>query len=135
MSDISEAHRNALIRWQLADAKMRHAVADELEARNALTKLYFTNPTEGTNNFDLPDGSVLKAKFVNYYNLDKNVLAVQTVQKSLPRPIRDALIKWKPEISVSQYKALEPTYKRLVNEILTISPGRPSFEVVEKKTR
>ena len=101
MSDISEAHRNALIRWQLADAKMRHAVADELEARNALTKLYFTNPTEGTNNFDLPDGSVLKAKFVNYYNLDKNVLAVQTVQKSLPRPIRDALIKWKPEISVS----------------------------------
>lgn len=124
----------ALAIWEKADKEMRTAVAYELECRALLTSLAFPSPTEGTNNAPLPDGRVLKGMFTNRYELgaaDK----VHEVEKQLPPALRSQLFKWSADIRVGAYKALEPAHKRLVNEVLTIKPGRPRLEIEEPKVR
>lgn len=121
----------ALKAWEDADKAMRAAVAHELDCRALLVALAFPAPGEGTNNADLPDGRVLKGTFTNRYELaaaDK----VHEVEKQLPPALRSQLFKWGADLRVGAYKALEPAHKRLVNEVLTVKPGRPRLELIEE---
>lgn len=124
---------NALKVWQDADAAMRAAVQAELDARAYLQSIAFPTPTEGTNNQPLPDGNVLKGTFTNNYTLEQ--AQIETALKALPHAVAQGLVKWKGELKVSAYKALEPAHKAVVNEILTIKPGRPRLEIVTPKER
>lgn len=122
-----------LANWQSAEQTMRSAVAAELEARAALVAVAFPNPTEGTNNAPLGDGTILKGSFKNNYSLDSK--RVEETAEGLPPAIARNLFKWKADLSISAYKALEPEHRKAVNEILTIKPGRPSIEIVTPKER
>lgn len=124
---------DALNVWIEADKRMREATQAELDARAYLQTFAFPNPTEGTNNAPLPDGNVLKGTFKNNYNLEQ--ARVEAVLKLLPKAVAQGLVKWKAEIKVSAYKALEPAHKAVINEVLTIKPGRPSLEIVTPKER
>lgn len=124
---------NALKAWQDADAKMRKAIQAELDARTYLQSIAFPTPTEGTNNQPLPDGNVLKGTFTNSYTLEQ--AQIETALKALPRAVAQGLVKWEGKIKVSAYKALEPAHKAVINEILTIKPGRPRLEIVTPKER
>lgn len=124
---------DALKVWQEADKRMREAVQAELDARAYLQTFAFPTPKEGTNNAPLPDGTVLKGNFPNNYTLEQP--RVEEVLKLLPRAVAQGLVKWKAEIKVGAYKALEPAHKAIVNEILTIKPGRPQLEIVTPKER
>ena len=122
--------------WYVADARMRQAVAAEIEARSELVAFAFPKIQPGTNNLTLPgDQYTLTVKLPEYYKLDKDKTRVNAVEAALPPAVRTGLFKWQADISVSAYKALEPSHKKIVNEILTISPGRPSAEVVPIKKR
>lgn len=124
--------RAAITRWEKAEADRLKAVAEELEARAALVSLGFPTPTFGTNKAPLGDGRQLKATFTRYYKLE-NGPRLEAALKTLPSAIRANLVKYKPELSVSAYNALEPAHKAVINEVLTISNGRPSVEIVEPK--
>lgn len=124
---------NALAAWIIADKKMRIAVQEELDARAHLQTLAFPTPTEGTNNAPLPDGTILKGMFRNNYTLSGS--ETENMLKKLPKAVAANLIKWKPELSTSAYKALEPAHRAIVNSVLTIKPGRPSLEIVTPKER
>lgn len=123
----------ALNAWIDADIAMRAAVAAELEARAYLQTLAFPAPTEGTNNQPLPDGRTLKGTFKNSYNLEQD--KIEATLKLLPKAVAQSLVKWKGEIKLTAYKGLEPAHKALINEILTIKPGRPALEIVTPKER
>lgn len=123
----------ALTRWIEADRLMREAVAAELEARAALTWIAFPTPFDGTNNQPLPDGKILQAVFKQNYNVDSK-LADATLKK-LPPAVARSLLTWNAKLKVGAYKALEPAHKAIVNEIVTITPARPSLEIVEPKER
>lgn len=120
-----------LANWQAAAARMREAEKAELDARMALVAVAFPSPHEGTNNAEVGDGTVLKGKFKYYYNLDN--ARVEGVAEKLPPAIARTLFKWKADLSLSAYKGLEPAHRAIVNEVLTVSPGRPSIEVVTPK--
>lgn len=122
----------AIARWEKAEAARLEAVSEELEARAALISLGFPSPTYGTNKTALGDGRELKATYTRYYKLE-NGPKLQAALKVLPSAIRDNLVKYKPEISVSAYNALEPAHKAVINEVLTITTGRPSVEIVTPK--
>lgn len=125
---------NALItRWENAQTALRIAIALELEARAALTAVAFTNPVEGTNNQPLGDGRVLQAKFKNNYNLDNK--RVEDALKLLPKAVAAGLVSWDAKLKVGAYKALEPAHTAVINEVLTITPGRPALEIVQPKER
>lgn len=121
-----------LAAYEEAKRDRERAEVREREARDVLVAHAFPSPKEGTNNAPLPDGSVLKGKFVNYYKV-KAGDQLDAALKLLPPAIRSALVKWKPEVSVSTYKALDATQQRVFNEVLTISPGSPQLEIVPPK--
>jgi hypothetical protein len=125
--------RTAIQRWEDAQVALRIAIALELEARAALTAIAFTNPTEGVNNAPIGDGRTLQATFRNNYNLDNK--RVEAALKQLPKAVAAGLVSWDAKLKVGAYRALEPAHKAVVNEVLTINPGRPALEIVQPKER
>lgn len=122
-----------IVAWQDADTAMRIAVALELRARAALSDVAFTNPTEGVNNQPLGDGRILQGTFKRYYNLDNK--RVEDALKLLPRPVAAGLVSWDAKLKVGAYKALEPAHTAVINEVLTITNGRPALELIMPKER
>jgi hypothetical protein len=122
-----------ITRWEHASTALRIAIALELDARAALTAVAFTNPTEGVNNQPLGDGRILQGTFKRYYNLDNK--RVEDALKLLPKSVAAGLVSWDAKLKVGAYKALEPAHRAVVNEVLTITPGRPALEVVLPKER
>jgi hypothetical protein len=122
----------AVQRWKNADAAARAWKQEELDARLALVSLAFPQANAGTNSAALGDGTVLKAIMRQNFTVESGP-KLDLVLKALPAAIRANLVKFKPDLSVSAYNALEPGHKRIFNEVLTIKPGAPALEIVVPK--
>lgn len=123
----------AIVRWQLTEKNRQKAVAEEIEARAVLCQLAFPKPSVGTNNAPMSNGDVLKGRFPQRYSFDKDAEKVNRVLKMLPAGVRNNLVKWKPELSVTAFKALEPAHKKLVEDIVTITNDRPQLSIETPK--
>lgn len=79
-------------------------------------------------------GGTLKIEHKLDYKLDNDndkidaVLDAIEVSMEGGKIIAERLIKWTPEISVREYKLLEPAQKKLVDDVLTIKPASKSIE-------
>jgi len=119
---------------QLATVK-----AEEAELRRALGEELFPNPRDGVNNLELGNGWIAKFTPTTNYKLDTDrdkVAAIETAIANVGNEgsfLADRLIKWKPELSVAEYKKLEGEsgvqIKALVDSVLTTTPGIPKFVV------
>lgn len=143
-------NRDLLIQQWLA-AKQQLDSAKEIEAalRGELVTTYFDNQKEeGTENLELGNGYKLKAVKKLSYRIDKNAIdgALDAIEKlgEEGKFIAGRLVKWQPELSVSEFKKLQenassPTVAQtivaLITPVLTITPGMPSLEFVEPKAR
>jgi hypothetical protein len=129
---------NLILSWQEAVKQLEAIKARELELRKAVFALVFPDATEGTNSHQLGQGWQLKAQ-VNYnYNLDKDAGKVEAVQVQLADKLHlateaERIFDWKPKLSVREYRLLPPDAKRLVDSVLTISPGTPQLELCPPK--
>lgn len=129
--------------WREAQAVLAKAKETELRLRNEiLAGAFGFNPTvlrEGTENYPLLEGFKLKAVFKANYKLNNTDDAVDKaltkIEKAGPEGafIAGRLVKWKPELSVSEYRNLEPKYQKIIDDVLTISEGTPSLELVAPK--
>lgn len=133
-----------IVAWQEAAALAARAKARELELRNAVFGQAFPNAIVGTNNFDLGRGYVLKGvRKLNYTLSSANdSAATQEALDAIEKLgnegsfLVDRLVKWKPELSVSEYKKLDPEHnsthrkiKELIDNALTITDATPTLEV------
>lgn len=152
---------DALRHWQQTKERLDVAKEQEAEARQIAFDLGFADwAKEGTNNLPLGNGYVAKGVLKMNYNLvppvgstkDK-VTAVDDVvddfAKISPNEgtfIAERLFKWKPEMSVTEYRLLceraenpedVAAVKMLaaLNTILEIKPGLPTLEIVEPKSK
>lgn len=126
-----------IVEWLDASKKLAEAKEQELLLRNEVIKLSFKNPKEsGTENVELGNGYKLKAVFkLNYRlnNLNDGVnKAIQQIEKLEPQGsfITQRLIKWKPELSITEYNKLDSKVKDIINEVVISYPGTPSLELV-----
>lgn len=144
-----------LLAWKAAQDQLAAAKELEMSLREGVGEFVF--PTDkrksGVNNHDLGNGYTLKLGHKLNYNLvgkpetsDRNadVEAAMDRIEALGNEgafLADRLIKWKPELSVSEYKELDadnPTHKAIkaiIDEILEIKPGAPSLEIREPKAK
>ena len=53
----------------------------------------------------------------------------------LPEWLAPRIVKWKAELSTSEYKKLEPEHKKIVDKLLVTSYGLPTLEVIEPKQK
>lgn len=139
------ANRDAVImKWQ--DAVKALAAAKDAEAalRKEVLKEAFdfdADDREGTQNVELGNGYKLKAVFKLNRRLNNQDDAVDKVLTKIEKSgaegqfLADRLVKWKPELSLSEYKKCPDKFKKLLDEVMTASPGTPSLELVVPKSK
>ena len=146
MSFNETANRDAkILAWEAAVKAL--AAAKDAEAalrKEVLTEAFAFDPEalrEGTENFELGNGYKLKAVFKISRNLNNENEAVDKVLSKIEKTgpegafIAERLVKWKPELSVSEYKKLPEKFKKLFDEVVTSKEAMPSLELVAPKSK
>ena len=146
MSFNETANRDAkILAWEAAVKAL--AAAKDAEAalrKEVLAEAFAFDPEalrEGTENFELGNGYKLKAVFKISRNLNNENEAVDKVLSKIEKTgpegafIAERLVKWKPELSVSEYKKLPEKFKKLIDEVVTSKEAMPSLELVAPKSK
>jgi hypothetical protein len=117
--------------WFTLRQQLQKLKQTEVLARKDMVAFYFHNPVEGTNRVDLGGGFELKLTYGYDRKVDEaalqNVTAEQVKKLKLPM---DELIRWKPELSVTAYRALNAEQQKFVDGLLDIKEGSPQLEIV-----
>lgn len=140
------ANRDAkILAWEQAVKAL--AAAKDAEAalrKEVLAEAFAFDPEalrEGTENFELGNGYKLKAVFKisrTMNNADDAVDKLLTkIEKTCPEGqfIAERLVKWKPELSVSEYKKLPEKFKKLIDEVVVSKEAMPTLELVAPKSK
>lgn len=119
-----------LAEWYKMAQDLRNLKAKESLLRKKIFGSAFPDPKEGTNNYDLPDGYVLKGQHV--LNRDIDIGALDALKPKLREEGMnpDNLVKYKPELKKAEYNKLTEEQKKLFDQCLIIKPGSPSLEIV-----
>ena len=146
MSFNETASRDAkILAWEQAVKAL--AAAKDAEAalrKEVLAEAFAFDPEalrEGTENFELGNGYKLKAVFKISRNLNNENEAVDKVLAKIEKTgpegvfIAERLVKWKPELSVTEYKKLPEKFKKLFDEVVTSKEAMPSLELVAPKSK
>lgn len=145
MSFDETASRDAkILAWQAAVEAL--AVAKDAEAtlrRQVLAEAFAFEPEalrEGTENFELGSGYKLKAVFKIARSLNNSDDAVDKALTRIEKTgaegqfVAERLVKWKPELSVSEYKKLPDKLKKIIDEVVTSKEATPSLELIAPKS-
>jgi|WetSurMetagenome_2_1015567.scaffolds.fasta_scaffold497834_1 hypothetical protein len=133
-----------LLDWRKASTELAAIKTSEMNLRSQVVGQFFTAAIatplpKGTENVELGNGYKLKAVFKLNYTLDNENDAVDKILTRMEKLgpegqfIAERIIRWKPDLDVKEYERLDPKYKKLIDEVLTIKPGTPSLEFVEPK--
>ena len=146
MSFNETASRDAkILAWEQAVKAL--AAAKDAEAalrKEVLAEAFSFDPEalrEGTENFELGNGYKLKAVFKISRNLNNENEAVDKVLAKIEKTgpegvfIAERLVKWKPELSITEYKKLPEKFKKLFDEVVTSKEAMPSLELVAPKSK
>lgn len=129
--------------WERTKLDLGALTMRERALRAEVVAELFPAPTIGTNNLDLGNGYTLKfVKGVNY-SLDKGDVDPNTGLCNTDRAldnmrstgndgafVADRLVKWKPELSISEYKKLSDTHKKIIDKVITTSDASPELTIV-----
>lgn len=133
-----------LTAWKEAKAALDRYKALESEHRKSVVETFSQDAKpghSGTENVDVGWGYKLKIVHGLTYKLDnandgeKLDKVLDQIEKSMEggNIIAERLVKWKPELSVSEYKLLSPANKALIDSVLTITDATPTVTLVAPK--
>jgi hypothetical protein len=140
MTNLTTEQNDLLGAWRTAKTALENAKETEMELRKQVQKMFFPTPEKGTQRVDLPMGYKLKLVHKINYNLGNNDLVNKALDEMAAVGnegtfIAERLVTWKPSLSISEYNALSPQYKAIINKVLTTSDGAPTLEIEEPKAK
>jgi hypothetical protein len=127
-----------LAKWFKIKKELSDLKGTEAMMRSRIFKFFFPTPTEGSkyNKVPLNDGTgaVLSADYVINRTVDQAQLDALREEmfaegSNLPQLALDQLIKWKPELSITAYRALTDEERNVIDCCLVVRPGSPQMEV------
>lgn len=138
--------------WRIAQQQAKAASENEIKLRREIVREMFTaDKVEGTETIELINGWGLKAeKKLNYKVANGEEMdAFETfIDKLKGGPeLYEQLFRWKAELSVKTFKAQFEFFRNLITEkqriafdklfadVLIITPGTPSLEIIEPKAK
>ena len=146
LTQVTAVTAEDLATWYQMQAELTALKASEAMLRSRIYKHFFPKAaageegTEGTNTVELEDGTgaVLKAqrkvdRKVLEPELDAYKAALKEEGCNLPKLPLNKLIKWKPELSVSEYRKLTAEEQKACDTFLNIKDGSPQVEIVIPK--
>lgn len=127
-----------LQQWEQSKSDLEVAKLAEMDQRKLVVAFAFDpNKEKGTERIPLENGYELKAvKKINYNVNQETVNAVLDeleAQGDEAKFIAERVIKWKAELSVSEYNDLSDKYKAIIDKCVTTSDGAPTLEIVPPK--
>lgn len=152
---VQERPVDALGQWFTLKAQLAAIQERERAMRATLFKHFFPEPQEGTNNFTLPDGHVLKGKYPIDRKVDPAVLQtlrtlrLGDLERGLLEQLNmggadpamlvtealrlnvDELLKWEPALVLKEYRKLTAEQALIFDRCLTVKPGSASMEVTD----
>lgn len=129
-----------LMQWREIAKQLARLKDQEIGLRNFILQNEFPGSLEGTANIELGAGFKLKGVFKQTYKLDNDTAKVNAAFEALEKTgergklLAERLVNWKPELKVSEYKALDEDFKKFIQPVVTISPAQASLEIIEPKT-
>lgn len=130
-----------IVEWGKKAIALEKAKAEEIRLRNEVLARMFPGAEAGTHNFDLGRGYTLKGEFKDNYSLDKDTAKVEKALDEMEalgeagKLLAERVVNWKPELKVSEYKALPPTLKAIIEPLVTIKPGQAALTLVPPKDK
>lgn len=134
-----EVTMEELIRWDKLQRDLKILKAEEALLRGRIAKFYFKNPKEGTNDYSLNAGYVLKMQHKISRDFDVQQLkdACDPGEEGVRAPGAfiaagfdvNPLVKWKPELVITAYRKLSPENRQLLDTVLQIKDGSPQLEI------
>ena len=135
-----------LLSWEESKKALEVAKEKEMEQRKAVVAFAFDpNKESGTERIELGNGYQAKAvKKVNYGfvktedgKLNKAAIdkALSKIEKTGPAGelIAERLVKWTPDLSLTEYKQLPEKLKSIIDEVIVTSEGAPTLEIITPK--
>lgn len=119
--------------WYTAQQELTKLRAKEILLRKAIFSKAFPSPKEGTNNYQLPDGYVLKGTYGLVRTVDEAVLDAQLKAMRKAAINTDKLFTYKASLSKSEYNMLTAEQQHLADQCLIIKPGSPSLKIEKPK--
>ena len=116
-------------------AQCKPLIAQELELRKAVMAEFFPAAKEGVNNLDMGQGWTLKGTYKVDRKIDEAALPAVKEQLRELGVSADTLVKYKPEVATTIYKALPEQARLVFDTALTIKPGSPTVELVPPKEK
>ena len=127
---------NNLMEWRELQIQMKQLKSREMELRKLIVQESFDpNMVEGTETIDLGNDYKLKCRHTLRYNVERDNEKVLQVVSKLPVDVAKRILKWKADLSLTEYKQLDKEHKKLVDKIVTTVPGNPVLELVEPKVK
>lgn len=127
-----------LATWFKKKAQLAKLKGEEAMLRSRIFKFYFPNPTEGSKDNKVPlndgTGAIIQADYVINRTVDEQQLdglkeAMFAESSNLPQLDLTKLIKWKPELSITEYRKLSQDERLIFDRCLVIKPGSPQMEI------
>ncbi len=136
MVTIPKVTTQDLQQWYKLQQKLGKLKSEEAMLRARIFSDLFPDPVEGTNNYDINDGTgaVLKATHVINRNIDMGSLealdkAIRTPDANLPKlPLRK-LVEWKPSLVLKEYRSLTEEERHVFDQCLIIKEGSPQMKI------
>jgi len=125
--------------WYTLKQQLDELKGKEVVLRQFIAAGLFPNPEEGTNTHPLNDGTGAVAKVMHVINRAVQADLLDELEKSLatndnlPKLELDKLVRWKPEVSIKEYRALTDEARHMFDQVLVIKPGMPGLEIMIPK--
>lgn len=121
-------YMEALARLEYLKGSIATMQEEEKALRQALFAGTFPNPKEGVNNYELPDGTIVKGTYKLNRTIDKDRLAKTKLE--LPPGVLKAIFKIETKLVDGQYKKLPDEQRAIVDQVLVVKPGLPALEII-----
>lgn len=138
-----------LMFWQNSKVALERAKEIEMDARKAAVD-FMRDPAKAgtTENVALGNGYSAKMKTPVNYNFVKtedgakiNKLAIEKALQKIEKDgevgelIAERLVKWTPDLSLTEYKLLSEKHRKIIDEVIITSEGTPMLEIKEPKSK
>ena len=126
-------NKTKLNEWYECREQLRILQEREKALRLEIMSKVFPEAKEGVNSFPLEDGYVLKGTKVITRKVDEASLLAIAEQLASSGVSIDSLIRYKPELSVREYKKMNEEQRMIFDQALIIKEGLPQLEIVLPK--
>lgn len=124
-----------LAQWFTMKQQLTELKAAESALRMRIFRYYFPEPREGTNNFTLPDGYVLKATYPYERKVDTAVFKNMGEQFAEAGIFADTIVRFVPELVKSEYNKLTEYQAFVFDQCLVLKPGSPQLTIAAPAKR